>query len=280
MKIFGRKPTISAWIGMVIVAVFIFMAVFAPWIAPYGEAQTVGDTWASPSSTYWLGTDNIGRDMLSRIIYGARTTISVALMATILSFALGMCAGLFASIGGPVVDTVLSRFVDIMLSIPMLVFALIILSMFGSSIVTIVITIAVLDSTRVFRLARAVSMNVAVLEYVEAARLRGEGNWYIMRREILPNVLPPMISEFGLRFCFNFLFLAGLSFLGLGIQPPEADWGSMVRDNARPIMNPMDPKLTPLWPASMIALMTIGVNLVVDWVLSINARPSGASAEM
>ncbi|HHW78784.1 MAG TPA: ABC transporter permease [Xanthomonadaceae bacterium] len=222
----------------------------------------------------------MGRDMLSRIIFGARTTISVALMATVLSFALGMCAGLFASIGGPVVDTVLSRFVDIMLSIPMLVFALIILSMFGSSIVTIVITIAVLDSTRVFRLARAVSMNVAVLEYVEAARLRGEGNWYIMRREILPNVLPPMISEFGLRFCFNFLFLAGLSFLGLGIQPPEADWGSMVRDNARPIMNPMDPKLTPLWPASMIAMMTIGVNLVVDWILSINARPSGASAEM
>jgi peptide/nickel transport system permease protein len=280
MKIFGRKPTISAWIGMAIVATFIFMAVFAPWIAPYGEAETVSDTWASPSMQYWLGTDNIGRDMLSRIIFGARTTISVALAATILSFAIGMCAGLFASIGGQVVDTVLSRFVDIMLSIPMLVFALIILSMFGSSIVTIVITIAILDSTRVFRLARAVSMNVAVLEYVEAARLRGEGNWYIMTREILPNVLPPMISEFGLRFCFNFLFLAGLSFLGLGIQPPEADWGSMVRDNARPIMNPMDPKLTPLWPASMIALMTIGVNLVVDWILSINARPSGASAEM
>lgn len=280
MKILGRKPTISAWIGMAIVAFFIIMALFAPWLAPYGEAQTVGDTWASPSMQFWLGTDNIGRDMLSRIIYGARTTISVALMATVLSFLIGTIAGLFASIGGPVVDTVLSRFVDIMLSIPMLVFALIILSMFGSSMFTIILTIAVLDSTRVFRLARAVSMNVAVLEYVEAARLRGEGNWYIMRREILPNVLPPMISEFGLRFCFNFLFLAGLSFLGLGIQPPEADWGSMVRDNARPIMNPMDPKLTPLWPASMIALMTIGVNLVVDWILSINARPSGASAEM
>lgn len=280
MKILGRKPTISAWIGMAIVAFFIIMALFAPWLAPYGEAQTVGDTWASPSMQFWLGTDNIGRDMLSRIIYGARTTISVALMATVLSFLIGTIAGLFASIGGPVVDTILSRFVDIMLSIPMLVFALIILSMFGSSMFTIILTIAVLDSTRVFRLARAVSMNVAVLEYVEAARLRGEGNWYIMRREILPNVLPPMISEFGLRFCFNFLFLAGLSFLGLGIQPPEADWGSMVRDNARPIMNPMDPKLTPLWPASMIALMTIGVNLVVDWILSINARPSGASAEM
>jgi peptide/nickel transport system permease protein len=280
MKILGRKPTISAWIGMFIVAFFIIMALFAPWLAPYGEAEGVGDTWASPSWQFWLGTDNIGRDMLSRIIYGARTTISVALMATILSFLIGTCAGLFASIGGPVIDTILSRFVDIMLSIPMLVFALIILSMFGSSMFTIILTIAILDSTRVFRLARAVSMNIVVLEYVEAARLRGEGNWYIMRREILPNMLPPMISEFGLRFCFNFLFLAGLSFLGLGIQPPEADWGSMVRDNARPIMSPFDPKLTPLWPASAIALMTIGVNLVVDWVLSINARPSGASAEM
>jgi peptide/nickel transport system permease protein len=276
----GRKPTISAWVGIVIVAFFIIVAIFAPWIAPYSEAATVGDTWAPSSAQFWMGTDNIGRDLLSRIIFGARTTIGVALATTILSFAIGMCAGLFASIGGPVVDTILSRFVDIMLSIPLLVFALIILSMFGSSIPTLILTIAILDSTRVFRLARAVSMNVAVLEYVEAARLRGEGNWYIMRREILPNVLPPMISEFGLRFCFNFLFVAGLSFLGLGIQPPNADWGGMVRENARAIMNPMNPGFAPLWPASMIALMTIGVNLVVDWILSINARPSGASAEM
>jgi peptide/nickel transport system permease protein len=280
MKILGRKPTISAWIGMAIIAAFIILSLFAPWIAPYSESETVGDTWAHSSTAFWMGTDNIGRDMLSRIIYGARTTIGVALMTTIVSFLIGTTAGLFASIGGPVIDTLLSRFVDIMLSIPLLVFALIILSMFGSSIPTLVLTIAILDSTRVFRLARAVSMNIVVLEYVEAARLRGEGNWYIMRREILPNMLPPMISEFGLRFCFNFLFVAGLSFLGLGIQPPNADWGGMVRENARAIMNPMSPGLAPLWPAAMIATMTIGVNLVVDWILSINARPSGASAEM
>ena len=277
MKIFGYKPPISAWIGMAIIAFFIIVAVFAPWIAPYGEAETVGDTWAPVSSQFWLGTDNIGRDMVTRLIYGARMTITVALLTTILSFLIGTTAGLFASIGGPVVDTVLSRFVDIMLSIPLLVFALIILSMFGSSIPTLIITIAILDSTRVFRLARAVSMNVAVLEYVEAARLRGEGNWWIMRREILPNVLPPMISEFGLRFCFNFLFVAGLSFLGLGIQPPYADWGGMVRENGRAISFGL---AAPLWPAMMIAFMTVGVNLVVDWILSINARPSGASAEM
>ncbi len=277
MRIMGHQPNLSAWIGLAIVTSFIVIALFAPWIAPYGEAESVSETWASSTWQYWLGTDNIGRDMLSRLIYGARMTIGVALLTTILSFIIGTCAGLLAAIGGPVIDQALSRLVDVMLSIPLLVFALIILSMFGSSIPTLIITIAVLDSTRVFRLARAVAMNIVVLEFVEAAKLRGEGLWWIMRREILPNALPPMISEFGLRFCFNFLFVAGLSFLGLGIQPPFADWGGMVRENGRAISFGIP---APLWPAMAIAIMTVGVNLVVDWILSINARPSGASAEM
>jgi peptide/nickel transport system permease protein len=201
----------------------------------------------------------------------------VALVTTILSFILGTVTGFLAAVGGQVIDQALSRLVDVMLSIPLLIFALIILSMFGSSIPTLIITIAVLDSTRVFRLSRAVAMNLVVMEYVEVARLRGEGLWWVMRREILPNALPPMISEFGLRFCFNFLFVAGLSFLGLGIQPPFADWGGMVRDNAKAISFGLP---APLWPAFAIAIMTVGVNLVVDWILSINSRPSGASAEM
>lgn len=262
---------------MAIVTFFVAMAVFAPWIAPYGESETVGRTFGPSSAEFWLGNDNIGRDILSRIIYGARTTIGVALMTTLLSFAIGTTAGMLAVVGGPVVDQILSRFVDVMLSIPLLVFALIVLSMFGSSIPTLVVTIAILDSTRVFRLARAVAMNIAVLEFVEVAKLRGEGLWWVIRKEILPNALPPMISEFGLRFCFNFLFVAGLSFLGLGIQPPLADWGGMVRDSGKAISFGI---AAPLWPAMAIALMTIGVNLVVDWILSINARPSGASAEM
>jgi len=277
VKILGYKPNATAWLGIAIVGFFIFLAIFAPWIAPHGEAEIVSNTWAPSSSAYWMGTDNIGRDLLSRIIYGARMTISVAVITTILSFMIGMTLGLLAATGGQVIDQLLSRVVDVMLSIPLLVFALIILSMFGSSIPTLIMTIAILDSTRVFRLARAVAMNVAVLEYVEAAKLRGEGLWWIMRREVLPNVLPPMISEFGLRFCFNFLFVAGLSFLGLGIQPPFADWGGMVRENGKAISFGL---AAPLWPASAIALMTIGVNLIVDWILSINARPSGASAEM
>jgi peptide/nickel transport system permease protein len=277
MKLFGHKPTATAWVGMFIVGVFVFVAIFAPWIAPYGEADTVSDTWDPPSWQYWLGTDNIGRDLLSRVMFGARTTIGVALMTTILSFLLGTTMGIWAAVGGKVVDQVLSRIVDVMLSIPLLVFALIVLSMFGSSLPALILTIAVLDSTRVFRLARAVATNLVVLEYVEAATLRGEGIWWIIRREILPNALPPMISEFGLRFCFNFLFVASLSFLGLGIQPPLADWGGMVRDNGRAISFGLT---APLWPAMAIAMMTIGVNLIVDWILSINARPSGASAEL
>lgn len=277
MRIFGYKPSLSAWIGIAIVGTFVFAALFAPWIAPYGEADSVSETWSPASHDFWLGTDNIGRDLLSRLIYGARTTIGVALVTTVLSFILGTTAGLLAAVSSKVVDQFLSRFVDVMLSIPLLVFALMILSMFGSSLGTLILTIAVLDSTRVFRLARSVAMNIVVLEYVEVARLRGEGLPWIIRREILPNAMPPMISEFGLRFCFNFLFVAGLSFLGLGIQPPLADWGGMVRDNARAIGFGLP---APIWPALAIAMMTIGVNLIVDWILSINARPSGATAEM
>lgn len=277
MRIKGHKLTVSAIVGLVIIAVFVFVAFAAPLIAPYEEAESVTKTWAPMSADFWLGSDNIGRDMFSRILYGARTTIGVAFVCTTLSFLLGGSMGFLAAVGGKRIDQALSRLVDVMLSIPLLVFALIVLSVFGSSLFTLILTISILNSTPVFRLARAIALNIVVLEYVEAARLRGEGLWWIMRREVLPNALPPMISEFGLRFCFNFLFVAGLSFLGLGIQPPLADWGGMVRDNGKAISFGL---AAPLWPAMAIALLTVGINLVVDWILSINARPSGASAEM
>jgi peptide/nickel transport system permease protein len=171
----------------------------------------------------------------------------------------------------------LSRLVDVILSIPQLILALIILGVFGSSIPVLILTIAVLDSTRVFRLARALGMNLAVLDFVEVARMRGEGLWWVIRSEILPNAAAPLISEFGLRFCFNFLFVAALSFLGIGVQPPYADWGGMVRENAAAINFGL---FAPLYPAMAIATLTVGVNLVVDWLLSIDARPSGSQAEM
>jgi peptide/nickel transport system permease protein len=277
MIIFGHRAPLTAQIGLAIVAIYLFVAVLGPWFAPYGQSQSVGDTWAPASGQMWLGADQIGRDMLTRLIYGARTTIGIAAATTALSFFIGITFGFTAAVMGAWVDMILSRLVDVILSIPSLVLALIILGVFGSSIPVLIITIAILDSTRVFRLARALGKNLAVLEFVEVARLRGEGLWWIISREILPNAAAPLISEFGLRFCFNFLFVATLSFLGIGVQPPYADWGGMVRENAAAINFGI---YAPLYPAFAIATLTVGVNLVVDWLLSIDARPSGSQAEM
>ena len=277
MIILGHRAPPTAIVGLAIVAIYLFVAVFGPLIAPYGESQSVGDTWAPASAQMLLGGDQIGRDMLTRLIYGARMTIGIAAATTLLSFFIGISTGFIAAVLGGWVDMLLSRLVDVILSIPQLILALIILGVFGSSIPVLIVTIAVLDSTRVFRLARALGKNLTVLEFVEVARLRGEGLWWIISREILPNAAAPLISEFGLRFCFNFLFVATLSFLGIGVQPPYADWGGMVRENAAAINFGI---YAPLYPAFAIASLTVGVNLVVDWLLSIDARPSGSQAEM
>lgn len=277
MKLFGHKLTLTAAFGLVVTTLFLLVVLLAPWIAPFGEAETVGGTWDSASAAHWLGTDQIGRDMLTRILYGTRMTIAVAFAITLLSFFIGIVIGFTSAVLGGWVDTFFSRLVDVMLSIPSLIFALIILGVFGSSIPVLILTIAVLDATRVFRLSRALGMNLTVMEYVEAAKLRGEGLWWVITREILPNAWAPLVAEFGLRFCFNFLFIAGLSFLGLGIQPPLADLGGMVKENAAAINFGM---MAPIYPAATISLLTVAVNLVVDWMLSVDARPSGAQAEL
>jgi peptide/nickel transport system permease protein len=259
-----KKAPLTAWFGLVVIAIYLILALFAPLIAPYGQAEIVGNQFDPWSSQFVFGTDQIGRDMLSRLIYGARNTIGIAVVTTGLAFTIGGMLGLLASVLGGWVDQLLGRLVDVLMAIPQLIFALVLLSIFGSSIPNLVIIIAVLDSTRVFRLTRAVAMNVVVLDFVEAAKLQGENLRWIILREILPNILPPLVAEFGLRFCFVFLTVAALSFLGLGIQPPTADWGSMVRENAT-LINYGD--ITPLLPAGAIALLTVAVNFVVDWFL-------------
>ena len=268
------KAPPTAWFGMVVIAAYLFVALFAPLLAPYGEAQVFKTPYAPWSliagGDHVFGTDQIGRDVLSRLIYGARNTMGIALATTLLSFLIGGGLGLAAAIAGGWTDQLLSRLVDVLMAIPSLIFALMLLSIFGTSITSLVIIIAVLDATRVFRLTRAVAVGVTVMDYVEAARLRGEGLGWIMRREILPNIMPPLVAEFGLRFCFVFLSIAALSFLGLGIQPPTADWGSMVRENASLIQfaqYDLTAALTPLLPAAAIALLTVAVNFVVDWFL-------------
>jgi len=259
-----KSAPLTAWFGLIVITAYIILAVFAPFIAPHGESEVVANQYEPWSAQFPLGTDQLGRDMLSRLIYGARNTIGIAVVTTILSFCIGGTLGLLASIIGGWTDQLLGRAVDILMAIPQLIFALMLLSIVGSSIPNLIVIIAVLDSTRVFRLTRAVAMNVVVLDFVEAARLQGEKIPWIMTREILPNILPPLVAEFGLRFCFVFLTISALSFLGLGIQPPTADWGSMVRENATLIAYG---DVTPLLPAGAIALLTVAVNFVVDWFL-------------
>ena len=265
-----KKAPPTAWFGMIVFFCYMFVALFAPWLAPFGEAEIFPVPFAPWDETHVFGTDQIGRDILSRLIYGARNTMGIALLTTLLSFLIGGALGLIAAIDRGIVDQVLGRAMDVLMAIPSLIFALMLLSIFGSTVTSLIIIIAVLDSTRVFRLTRSVAVGVVVMDYVEVARLRGEGLGWVMRREILPNVMPPLIAEFGLRFCFVFLTIAALSFLGLGIQPPTADWGSMVRENANLIQfaaYDIKAALTPLLPATTIALLTITVNFMVDWFL-------------
>jgi len=293
IRLFGHKVPLSAQIGFLIVGLNLFLMVFAPFLAPYGEGIVPADLekWAMPSAAHWLGTDAIGRDILSQLLYGARLSIGLSLITTCIAFFIGIITGFAAAILGRWADVALSRFADLILSMPTLVFALVIITVVMSNEsafttatgmsnaafegMVIVGVIGFLYAVPVFRLSRAVAMNIVALEYVEAARLRGENIWWVIRKEVLPNAVPPLVAEFGLRFCFTFLLIASLSFLGLGIQPPYQDWGSMVNQNAQVIFlgKPM-----PLFPAGAIALLTIGVNLVVDWLLSVYSRAHGENA--
>ena len=275
MRVFGTRITATALVGIVIILVCAGSAALAPWIAPYDPNLPMGQRWEAPSAEHWFGLDQIGRDMFSRMLYGGRISITFALLATCLAFAVGIVTGFAAAIFGRWVDVTLSRIADVILSIPILMSALIVISGLGTSAVVLVMTIGLLYSVIVFRVARSVAMNIVVLEYVEAARLRGEGLMWVIWREILPNALPPLAAEFGLRFCFAFLFVAALSFLGLGVQPPDADWGSMVKESSLAIPAGI---AAPLYPAAAIALLTIGVNMVVDWLLSLHSRPHGDNA--
>ncbi len=268
-RLFKTAP-ITAWLGMMVIFIYFIVAVFADLIAPYGESEIFEISFAPWSKEFLFGTDQLGRDVYTRLIYGARNTVGIAVATTFLSFIIGGGFGLMAAISRGWIDQVFSRFVDVLMAIPSLIFALMLLSIFGPNALNLILIIAVLDSTRVFRLTRAVALNVVVMDYVESAKLRGENINWIMRKEILPNILPPLIAEFGLRFCFVFLTIASLSFLGVGIQPPTADWGSMVRENASLIQfaeYDFSAAITPLLPAGAIALLTVAVNFVVDWFL-------------
>ncbi len=286
-KLFRQMP-LTASFGILMILIYAFLAIFAGLLAPYGQEQIVpgvaanippgGNPAMGGNPDFPLGTDQIGRDILSRLIYGAQNTVGIAFATTCLAFFIGGSLGFLAATLGGWLDQVLSRGVDVLMAIPSLIFALLLMTIASAwagsekGLLTfyMVIIIAVIDSTRVFRLARAVGANIVVMDYIEAAKLRGEGLGYLIFKEILPNATAPLLAEFGLRFCFVFLTIASLSFLGVGIQPPLADWGTMVRDLAQFInFAAFAPQVAsaPLLAAGAIALLTVAVNFVVDWML-------------
>jgi len=254
----------SARVGLVGVVFFFAFAYIGPFISPYSAEEVLGQTWEPASSRMWLGADSLGRDLLTRLMAGTRLTIELAGAATILSFTMGVLLGFSAAVVRGWPDQIMSRLVDLLMSIPTLIFALVVLSVLSRDAIVLILVTAVLDSTRVFRLSRAVALDIAVQDFVEAARLRGEGTRWIVTREILPNALSPLVAEFGLRFAFAMLFLSSLSFLGLGIQPPDADLGRMIKDNKEGIVYGI---AAALYPGAALALLALSVNLVVDSIL-------------
>lgn len=268
-----RSMPLTAAFGLTIVSLYILGSIFAPVIAPFGESQVFDNFSLFPGEdpNHILGTDQLGRDLLTRLIYGGRNTIGIALVTTMLAFLIGASLGFLAAALGGWLDQGLSRGVDVLMAIPQLIFALLLITIMGQDTLNMILVIAVLDSTRVFRLSRAVGGNIVVMDYIEAAKLRGEGLGYLIFKEILPNAAAPLLAEFGLRFCFVFLLIAALSFLGIGIQPPLADWGTMVRELSIYIANAQfgdwAAASLPLLPAAAIALLTVSVNFVVDWML-------------
>jgi peptide/nickel transport system permease protein len=271
LRLIASAP-FSAKFGMAVITLYLFCALFAPLLAPYSESEIVGKAYGPATSQNWFGLDQIGRDTYSRVLYGARNTIGIALLTVLISFAIGGTLGIYAAVTRGWLDQILSRVVDILMSIPVLIFALMLLAMAGKSVWNLIFILALLDSTRVFRLARNTALSVVVQDFVEAAKLRGEKLPWIVFREIVPNILPPLIAEFGLRFSFVFLTISALSFLGVGIQPPTADWGSMVAES-KTLITFGRPQ--PLIPAAAIALLTVAVNFVVDWFLFITSGLKG-----
>lgn len=260
-------PRLSRWsrtglLGLAVLVFWLFIAAAGPWILPHGSADmSTAGVFDAISRTHWLGTDYLGRDILSRVMDGARYTVGVALAATVMACAAGTLLGLLAAVNGGWFDAVLSRLLDTLVSIPSKMLALIIVAAFGSSIPLLIVTVAVVYTPGAYRIARALAVNINAMDYVTVARARGEGRTYIMLREVLPNIAGPLLADMGLRFVYAVLLLASLSFLGLGVQPPVADWGSLVRENIGALPTGGAAVIA---PALAIATLTIAVNLVID----------------
>ena len=273
--------------GLVVLAFWVIIVAIGPLISPYHEADILdeelfivpgGDEYPDtefqpPSKVVLLGTDYIGRDLLSRVLYGARTTCGISLIPTLWAYLIGVTLGIAAAVGSKFLDMALSRLNDAILSIPSLMMALVMIAALGSTIPLLIFLTGIIYAASVFRIARSLGQEVMVSDFVEAARVRGEGLWWIITREILPNIAMPLATDFGLRFVWVILFISALSFLGLGVQPPMSDWGSMVKENLPGLIYG---SWAPLVPSLAIATLTISVNMIVD---DISAHTGGKLAK-
>ncbi len=252
----------SGRIGLLITLFWILMAVFGGALAPHDlEGIGAGDLFGGFSAQFWFGTDYLGRDILSRILYGARYSIGLALGAAVLASLIGTLLALLAAMAGRWVEEILGRINDAMLVLPGKILALMVVAVFGSSLPMLIITAVFTYWPGAYRIAWAMASSLRSMDYVQASRLRGESRAYIALHDILPNMLHPMLADFGLRFVYIVLLLSGLSFLGLGVQPPYADWGTLVRENLPGLF---DGSPAVLMPAIAIASLTIGANLFID----------------
>jgi len=262
---FASRITPTIAFSIVALALVCMIGIFAPWVAPHSESAIItNDSFAPPSSSLWLGGDYLGRDVFSRLVYGTRVTLFLALLITFLSFLSGVTLGFVAAAVGGKVDMVISRINDAMLSFPSLMFALVVINSLGSSFPVLIITIALIEMTRVYRVSRALAADIMLLDFVEAAIVRGESKTWIILHEVLPNTLIPIAAEFGIRFTYAILFISALSFLGLGVQPPEADLGVMVKENLQSLLYGA---YTALYPALAIAVIAVSMNVFVAWLL-------------
>jgi len=271
MNRFAALP-LSGRIGHFLMIFWLLVALFGPMLAPYSPGAFVDqDVFSRMSARYWLGSDYLGRDVLSRLLSGARFTVGLAAAAALLASATGSSLALTAAVSGGWIDEGLSRFMDTLISIPSKIFALVLVAAFGSSLILLLLIAAITYVPGNYRIARALAVNLNQMDYVQVARARGEARLHIALREILPNMIHPMLADFGLRFVFIVLLLSGLSFLGLGVQPPNADLGSLVRENISGLGEGAPAIIA---PAIAIATLTVGVNLLIDALPGLGRRRS------
>jgi peptide/nickel transport system permease protein len=254
-----------SWAGRIGLAVILFWAVIAVigrWITPYPVGEIVDWDYFGPiSAQFWMGTDYLGRDILSRVLMGARYTVGIALAAVLLACFAGIVLGMIAAVAGGWFDMLLSRLLDAFNGIPSLLFGLVVVAAVGSTIPVLILTLTAIYMPGAYRFARALAVNINTMDFITVARARGEGTPYLIAREILPNILGPVLADLGLRFVFIVLVLSGLSFLGLGVQPPYADWGALVRENIEGLSTGAP---AVVFPCIAIASLTISVNMFID----------------